>query len=266
MLRASLLSAALALACTDAAAPTPPLDAGPPTDVHTVNIVDAPSSLDAGPAVLRVLVIGNSYVFYNDLPQLLRGLSAAEGPPRLEVEALTEGGATLERHWAAMRGERLSAGGVDALVLQGQSVEPLVGYANFHAYARRFTEAAQAAGARTVYFGTWARREGDAVYAQAWSGGDAAAMSARLDEAYLRSAMTTGAGVARVGARWQSALTARPGLGLYDPDGSHPSLAGSYLAACVLYRALVGRPAQRAEAPAGLDPAVAETLRAVARE
>lgn len=49
---------------------------------------------------LRVLFIGNSYTYYNNLPQLLAGLAASARPARvLEPEMLTVGGATLKRLW-----------------------------------------------------------------------------------------------------------------------------------------------------------------------
>ena len=52
--------------------------------------------------------------------------------------------------------------------------------------------------------------------------------------------------VAPVGRAWERALR-DPAMTLHDPDGSHPSPAGTYLAACVLYATLTG------ESPVGLD-------------
>ena len=44
--------------------------------------------------------------------------------------------------------------------------------------------------------------------------------------------------VVPLGPAWQAALRQRPDLRLYVEDGSHPSKAGSYLAACVFYATL----------------------------
>lgn len=242
----------------------PPSDAGLPV----ADVSDAPPPPDA-PTTLRVLFIGNSYTYYNDLPAMIATLgSPALGTPtrpRIEVESLTEGGATVQRHWEAMRQDRVRMGPWSAVVLQGQSVEPIAAFTGFNTYVGRFAGVIAGADARTVLFATWARRAGDAVYAQPWSGGDFAAMSTRLDGAYRRAAMNHGAEVAAVGARWAEALGERPSLGLYDADGSHPSLAGSYLAACVLYRTLTGvAVSDAAPVPAGLSPGDAATLRSVA--
>ncbi len=239
---------------TDAAvAPADAPDVAPPPDA---------------PATLRVLFIGNSYTYYNDLPAMVATLGApgAGTPtrPHLEVESVTEGGATVQRHWDAMRQDRVRVGPWSAVVLQGQSVEPIAAFAGFNTHVGRFAGVIAGVDARAVLFATWARRAGDAVYAETWSGGDFAAMRARLDGAYRRAAMNHGAEVAAVGARWAAALGERPSLGLYDVDGSHPSLAGSYLAACVLYRALTGvAVSSEAPVPAGLDPGDAAMLRAV---
>jgi len=69
-----------------------------------------------------------------------------------------------------------------------------------------------------------------------------------------------------VGLAWQRAVGQRPGIALWDSDGSHPAPAGSYLAACVFYATLFG------ESPAGLNyhadlsPDEAQFLQAVAAQ
>lgn len=250
----------------DAGLPAP--DAGVPADdASAADVSDAPVPPDV-PSSLRVLFIGNSYTYYNDLPAMVASLGApgagTPARPRIVVDAVTEGGATVQRHWEAMRQDRVRMGPWSAVVLQGQSVEPIAAFTGFNTYVGRFAGVIAEANARAVLFATWARRSGDAVYAQPWSGGDFAAMSSRLDGAYRRAAMNHGADVAAVGARWAEALAQRPALGLYDADGSHPSLAGSYLAACVIYRALTGvAVTDDAPVPAGLAPGDAALLRAV---
>ncbi len=49
---------------------------------------------------------------------------------------------------------------------------------------------------------------------------------------------TIGATVVPVGLAWQHCLAAHPAIVLHDKDQSHPSLAGSYLAACTFYATL----------------------------
>lgn len=266
------VDAAIAFDAVDVVAPqdvvTTDTPSAPPTDAAPTDAPDLAPPPDA-PATLRVLFIGNSYTYFNDLPAMIATLGATgagtPSRPRIEVESVTEGGATVQRHWEAMRQDRVRMGPWSAVVLQGQSVEPIAAFTGFNTYVGRFAGVITEAGARAVLFATWARRSGDVLYAEPWSGGDFAAMSARLDGAYRRAAMNHGAEVAPVGARWALALTEQPSLGLYDADGSHPSLAGSYLAACVLYRTLTGvAVSDAAPVPSGLAPGDAALLRAVA--
>lgn len=75
--------------------------------------------------------------------------------------------------------------------------------------------------------------------------------------------------VGRAFARLHAQSTARHGEGfreLYDPDGMHPSLEGSYLAACVLAAQLHGlRPSSLSHVPAALKAERASELRATAQ-
>ena len=55
----------------------------------------------ADTAKLRILFFGNSYTYFNNLPQILAGLAASAKPPQIvETEMVTVGGATLKSLWA----------------------------------------------------------------------------------------------------------------------------------------------------------------------
>ena len=70
---------------------------------------------------------------------------------------------------------------------------------------------------------------------------------------------------APVGDAWERSLAERPAIVLHDADGSHPSPAGTYLAACVFYAVLTGRRLDGVDgAPLGVDPADAAALRTLA--
>jgi hypothetical protein len=51
---------------------------------------------------------------------------------------------------------------------------------------------------------------------------------------------------------------------LYDADGSHPSAAGSYLAACVFFRTLFGKSPVGAAVHGGVAPEEGELLQRAA--
>ena len=186
----------------------------------------------------RVLFIGNSFTARNDLPGLIAALAAAAGKP-FRHHLIHAGGASLRTHWNAGQAARLiEAGGFDAVVLQEQSTLPVKNAARMHENVQLFDAVIRAAGAATVLYMTWARR--DHPEAQ-----DA------ITEAYTEIGRELGATVVPVGTAWARFLAAHDRPVLHDRDGSHPTFAGSYLAACSFYGALLR------ESPVGLGAAVA---------
>jgi hypothetical protein len=237
----------------------------PPDTAQDVAL--APDTPPEPGARLRVLFVGNSYTYVNDLPALVRASLQASGRvTSVEVAQVATGGATLRDHAQGEAVGRIREGGWTHVVLQGQSVEPCSNPTGFATYAQRLAMEVSTVGAVPVFYATWARRAGDPVYAQPWSGGDPAGMTACLQGAYRDAAMRSRGLLAPVGEAWRASLAIRPGLTLHQDDGSHPVLAGSYLAASVFVRVLVGAPREGARpfVPDGLGADDAAALRAVA--
>lgn len=211
----------------------------------------SPHQVRGGQDTIRVLFIGNSYTFVNNLPGLLIELSAHESKP-LDAEMIAEGGATLANQWN--EGKALAAiqrGGWDYVVLQEQStlgsgavvngIDQIGDPATFHDYVRLFNTEIQKVGAKTLLYLTWARQ-------------NAPQNQALLTNAYMGIADELHTMVAPVGIAWQNALKANPRLILHQDDGSHPDTAGSYLAACVFYATIYNK------SPEGLPAHVSSTL------
>lgn len=230
----------------------------------------ARADLAAPSSSLRVLFIGNSYTYVNDLPGRVHELAASSaGGPEIVVESVAPGGATLQQHYTATGAlPRVRAGGFSHVVLQGQSVEPLTAPTLFQTYAELFVEDIRAAGAVPVFFETWARRAGDPLYQQAWSGGSPKAMQAGIRTAYRLAAQAGekgGSALAPAGDAWEMALAEALPPPLFVADGSHPTPHGTYLTGCVIYRALTGRSALGLGArPAELDAGEAALLQRIA--
>ena len=75
---------------------------------------------------VRVLFIGNSYIFTNDLPQMFATLAQAGKHP-VVVDMAAAGGWTLAQHVAAAATrDKLTARQWDFVVLQEQSIVPAV--------------------------------------------------------------------------------------------------------------------------------------------
>jgi hypothetical protein len=189
-------------------------------------------------ARLKVLFIGNSFTARNDLPGLIARLAAARGK-KLQHRLISAGGASLRAHWNA--GAALKAindGHYDAVVLQEQSTLPVKKAKRMHENVRLFDDAIKATGARTVLYMTWARQH-------------APNSQQAITDAFNSIGRELGAIVAPVGVVWQSFLRKEDAIVLYDRDGSHPTLAGSYLAACVLFGVLFE------ESPVGISEQLA---------
>lgn len=176
---------------------------------------------------MRVLFIGNSYTYFNDLPGLLTCLASADGL-EIAAESVAEGGMTLLGHLRSGGVvPRIRSGGWDVVVLQEQSSRPIDAPGLMCAAARVLAEEVARAGARTALFLTWTRR-------------DRPDDQVALNSAYYRCARMVGATVVPVGPSWQQVLVERPSAELYAEDGSHPAPMGTYLAACVFYATLTG--------------------------
>jgi len=205
-IRCAVLIAALAVASGTAGAESPP----------------ASPRGDHAPA--QVLYIGNSYTYYHRMPESISAMARTEKSPReIHAKVVAVPAATLKRHWdsgAAQNAIRERTW--DYVVLQEQSVQPLEQKERMYEYVRLLDKEIKLNGARTVLFLTWATR-------------DQPETQLTLSAAYHAIAQELGALVAPVGPAWQIARQGAPDLSLYEPDGSHPTANGSYLAACVLY-------------------------------
>ena len=182
---------------------------------------------------MQVLFIGNSFTARNDLPGLLARMAAARGR-ELRHDLISAAGASLRMHWN--RGAALDAirrTRYDFVVLQEQSTLPVKNARRFHENVRLFIEPIRQSGARPALYLTWARR-------------NAPQTQQALTDGYTAIARETGAMLVPVGVAWEEFQRAHPSPLLHDKDLSHPSPAGTYLAACVFFAVLFG------ESPLGL--------------
>ena len=187
----------------------------------------------------RVLFVGNSLTYYNEMPSMVRELAAHDrrGQELLVVQYTGPGW----RLSSASREEGLLKLLAEVrwndVVLQERSDETSPFFEQLHARA-------SAAGARTVIFDLGSRGAAD----------------------YASYANATGATLAPVDAAWDRALAWSHGLDLYAWDGVHPGRAGSFLIACVFYAVLTGRDPTGSRYTAGLTRADARLLQRVARD
>jgi len=196
----------------------------------------------------KVLFLGNSYTAANNLPQLVYDL-ALSGGDTIIYDSNTPGGYTFELHTQnATSLQKINAQDWDYVVLQGQSQQPALDtpyvIANVFPYATRLDSFIHAndSCSQTVFYMTWGRKFGDQQFCATYppvctfDG-----MSNQLRGRYLQMGYDNNAVVAPAGAAWVNAIAGGFVPDLFSGDGSHPSLHGSYLTACVFYATIFKR-------------------------
>lgn len=187
-----------------------------------------------------VLFIGNSYTFYNDMPTAIFEKLAAGAGFEIKTTAITKGGYQLYRYadptdeyGAKVAAALTEAGKYDFVILQEQSVRPAgENAADFYAAVRSLAASIRQVGAKPVLYATWGREPGSPTLEKhGWTSEE---MTWRLAAAYEAIGQELRIPVAHVGLAFRDVLDKEAGIGLYNPDQSHPSFAGSYLAAATL--------------------------------
>ncbi|MGD0247952.1 MAG: DUF4886 domain-containing protein [Candidatus Limnocylindrales bacterium] len=183
----------------------------------------------------RVLFLGNSYTYVNDLPSTFANLARSGGQP-VQVDMVANGGETLAEHATAVDDQvKITAHWWSYVVLQEQSQTPAFpgGRDLMYPAARTLAGRIEAAGAVPMFFMTWAHRDGLPE-----AGLDYESMQVEIDNAYYGIAKELSVPVAPVGFTWFIVRHDHPGIALWGDDGSHPDGAGTYLAACVFYASI----------------------------
>jgi hypothetical protein len=179
-------------------------------------------------APIRVLFIGNSFTHRNDMPGTLELLAAAASPSRVvHTERIIANGMALKFHLKIGEAQKqIDKSNWQFVVLQEQSTLPLKNRDRMHESITQFDALIREAGARTVLYVTWARRQ-------------EFERQAELTDAYMTIGKKLHCLIAPVGPAWQNALAVHPDLILHDKDNSHPNPTGSFLAACVFLATLL---------------------------
>jgi hypothetical protein len=185
----------------------------------------------------RVLFIGNSYTYVNDLPGTLTKLARAGGH-KLITGMAAPGGWSLARHLSTPETlSALSESNWDFVVLQEQSQLPSTIKTREQYYypaVRTWVKAIRATNAKPVLFMTWAHQNGWPEMGMP----DYESMQIPVIDANLSISKELRATIAPVGYAWLMETRQNPQLELFNADGSHPDVAGTYLAACVFYATL----------------------------
>ncbi len=221
------------------------------------------TSKAAGPTPLgdgtRILFVGNSLTYVNDVPGILQALADSAGGEQLAVASWALPNYALIDHWTDGQVQREIAEGGWAWVVMQQGWTPAGVYRDTLRLAtQNFGVEIAKIGAKPALYQTWPPngRRGD--------------FPGSIESYELAAADVNGV-LFPVARAWLAAWERDPTLQLYS-DGLHASPAGSYLAALVMYarifeRSPVGLPARlrtRSGIPLVLDASVARTLQEAA--
>ena len=193
-------------------------------------------------AQTNVLFIGNSYTSANNLQGMVEDVANSAGIA-LDATAQTVGGGTLYQHsasattYAAMGNKNW-----DYVIFQAQSQEPAFPAGQFTLqtlpYANELVDSCRSIApcAQPVFFRTWGRKYGDQSNCInfpplcTYEG-----MDSLLHLRYRMMSDSNDAYLSPVGSVWRYLRNTDTTIELYTSDNSHPSLAGTYAAACTFF-------------------------------
>lgn len=192
-------------------------------------LVASLASAGAPSSELRVLFVGNSLTETNDLPARVAALAAATGR-KLDYQAITFGGFSLEDHW--VKGDARAALATrkwDVVVMQqGPSALP-ESQADLRRWATRWAEEARAAGTRLALMTVWPESYRRSALRE-------------VIASYRRAAQAAHAELLPAGRAWEWTWDCDRRIPLYGSDGFHPSPLGTQTAALVVYGRLFRAP------------------------
>ncbi|POY36199.1 hypothetical protein C3K47_10595 [Solitalea longa] len=146
------------------------------------------------------------------------------------IEEIAKGGYTLENHWNDIATiNKIKNGLWDVIILQEQSLRPINEKEKMLLYAHKFDSLIKSTGkAKLYFFMTWAYKDyPDMIYP--------------LSEAYNEVAKDTRSSIVPIGWQWDELIKSKDSMELYDSDGIHPNLKGTFFTAGIFYKILFNK-------------------------
>lgn len=212
--------------------------------------------LDLPEADLRVVFLGNSLTYVNNVPGIVQAMADADGRSMAHV-TVVQANYSLEDHWNVGVPAILRELEADVVVMQ-QGPSSLPGnQEHLRHWAGEFAAVVRDAGGEPALYMVWPSSSRSGAFPDVW-------------DSYLGAAEAVGGRFVPAGQTWVEAWAIDPDIELYGPDGFHQGPIGAVAAAQTLYAVLFDRPADSIPAldlnlPDGtmgtLRAALAESLR-----
>lgn len=179
----------------------------------------------------RILFIGNSLTYSNDMPLMVEAFAKARGTKKFEIKMAALPNFGLEDHGKREETRKILAGKKwDYVVMQQGPSASKEGRAMLLEYGGLFAaEIRKGGGVPAMYM--------------VWPSVNRAADFEGVRESYRIAADELKGLLLPVGEAWLIALTVDRNIQLFSEDGFHPTEAGSYLAALVIFEQLFGESA-----------------------
>jgi len=191
----------------------------------------------------QVLFVGNSYTYYNDMPETIFEEKAAEAGYPCRAVSVTRGGWYLSRFADPENEEGKRLRDViknkhfDAVVLQDQSCNPALHPEAFLESVGDMKALLQDKTDMFVLYATWGRKDGSPDLEKMEM--TRPQMTEKLATAYEKAGERYGMRVAHVGRAFAARMAAEPEVELYNADMTHPSYLGSQIAADTILAAIL---------------------------
>lgn len=192
---------------------------------------------------MKILFIGNSYTYYNDMPKIFESLARDNGKS-VAVFSVTKGGRKLvayennEDPITVELDSQIKANHFDFCFIQEQSILPATDPDTFLKGVEIVVQKLKGHAEKLVMYQTWGRKEGsETLEKHRWS---TKAMTELLAESYQMVANRYNALISPVGYSFLKITEQNPEINLHNPDLSHPSYEGSCLSALTHYCTVFG--------------------------
>ena len=210
---------------------------------------------------MKVLFIGNSFTYFNEMQDIFQNLCVAAGHD-VVARRRTVGGYGVEHHtdFESEHGKAVLADlaeGWDYAVIQGMSSQPALNRGLFLAKSKVLAEKIREFGAEPLFYQTWAYRDGTEKLAS--TGMAYADFFGALKEGYALAAVENNAPQVFVGQLFFDLNQPAGPLDLICEDHFHPTLLGSFAAAVCFFRHFF--PGERSDfIPAGITAEEADII------
>lgn len=220
----------------------------------------------------RVLFLGNSYTSANNLPKMTSDVATSVGDI-LIFDSNAPGAYYLGDHVInTVSVNKIKTGNWDYVVLQDQSLSHAsqAGFYPFSKASYKLDSIIKQSNlcVQTLFYITWGRKNGDNYFngnTNTIENRTYYQMDSTIQLNYMFEADSLKAMASPVGAVWRYIRRNYPAIELFDTDGSHPSQAGTYAAACCFYTALFRKNPALISFNAGLSAVDAANIRNAAK-